>query len=438
MAFPAWPALRLAPPTVDPASEVTLLAEACRQDPSGPISERLRQTLAIAQDADRRARLQVALGIQEARRGRFADSDKLFNTVLEHDPDCFAALVGLANNTYFRGRLDQALQQYQRCRQVHPERGEVCYNMAQVYFKKLFIPEATEALELSRELSFLVPTHMDQKTRQMAYSPVVYPGLSNESLLAACAFEAVQYPPLVTLATWENLLGSPPVPLFLVLVVPLIIGVALILLWSRQNDPRECENCGVPLCRECCRVREGAWLCPTCGETASRSRSDHVLATLMKNRSRDEGLRGIARVVRLGRLVPGAGHLASGSFAAGWARLALASLGFFLLSAGWIIDPGNRWLSPGMILPQEVFSLRWLPLPAIMWPGWNDLSILAGIGLVLLSWVIGVLDGPLLHRGIPERLSWAPAGSEKPTAAPVTPKKPAPSAGIAVGPGLKR
>ena len=438
MTFPAWPALRLAPPTVDPDSEVTLLVEACRQDPSGPMSDRLRGTLEGAQDPDRKARLQVALGIQEARRGRFSSSDKLFGEVLKHDPDCFAAMIGLANNTYFRGRLDQALKRYQQCRQVHPARGEVGYNMAQVYFKKLFIPEATEALEQSRDLGFLVPTHMDQKTRQMAYSPVVYPGLSNEDLLAACAFEAVQYPPLITLATWENILGSPPVPLFLVLAVPLIIGVALILLWSRQNDPRECENCGVPLCRECCRVREGAWLCPNCGETASRSRSNHVLATLMKNRSRDEGMRSTSRVVRLGRLVPGAGHLASGSFAAGWARLALASLGFYLLTAGWIFDAGSRWLSPGLTLGEEVFDLRWLPLPATMWPGWEAVSILGGALLVVLSWVIGTLDGPFLRRGVPERLSWAPAGSEKPCPTSVAQEKTAQPAGIAVGPGLKR
>lgn len=438
LTFPAWPPLRLAPPTVDPDSEVTLLVEACRQEPSGVMSDRLRGTLESVQEPDRQARLQVALAIQEARRGRFQTSDKLFSAVLKHDPDCFPAMLGLANNTYFRGRLDQALSRYQQCRQVHPDRGEVGYNMAQVYFKKLFIPEATEALEQSRALGFLVPTHMDQKTRKMAYSPVVYPGLSNEDLLAACAFEAVQYPPLVTLSTWDNLLGTPPVPLFLVLAVPLIIAVALILLWSRQNDPRECENCGVPLCRECCRVREGAWLCPTCGETASRSRSDHVLATLMKNRSRDEGMRSTARVVRLGRLVPGAGHLAGGSFAAGWARLSLATLGFFLLSAGWIFDAGSRWLSPGLTLAEEVFDLRLLPLPTAMWPGWDALPVLMGAGLVVLSWVIGMLDGPFLRRGIPERLSWAPAGSEKPSAGPVTHEQPEPAAGIAVGPGLKR
>lgn len=437
MTFPAWPALRLAPPAVDPASEVNLLVEACRQEPSGPMSERLRDTLEEAQDPDRRARLQLALAIQEARRGRWQTSDGLFEKVLQHDPDCFAAMVGLANNTYFRGRLDRALARYEQARQVHPDRGEVGYNMAQVYFKKLFIPEATAALEESRSLGFLVPTHIDQKNRRKAYSPVVYPGLSNEALLQACAFEAGHYPPLVTLAAWENLLGSPPIPLFLILAVPLILAVALIMLWSRQNDPRECENCGVPLCRDCCRVREGAWLCPSCGETASRSRSDHVLATLMKNRSRDEGLRSTQRVVRLGRILPGAGHLAGNGFAAGWARLSLAAVGLFLVSGGWVFDAGARWLSPGLVLPEEVFHPRWLPLPTQMWTGWDHLPLLLGACLLMLNWIVGLLDGPALRRGVPERLSWAPADLNKtPAAGPAATSEPA--AGVAVGPGLKR
>ncbi len=437
LAFPAWPLLHLAPPTIDPNSEVILLTNACRLEPSGPMSDRLRRNLNNSTNPDRQARLRIALAIQEARRGRFKTSDQLFQKVLQYDPDNFSALIGLANNTYYRGNLDQALARYQQARTVNPDRGEVGYNMAQVYFKKLFIPEATTALEQSRELGFWAPTHMDKSARNQSYSPVVYPGLSSEDLLKACAFEAGNYPPLVTISSWQPLLGSPPLPLFLVLIVPLLLAAILIQWWSHQNDPRECENCGRALCRDCCRVRDSAWLCPNCGETASRSRSDVVLATLLKNRSRGEGMKNTQRIVNLGCSLPGAGHLTSGRFAAAWLRLSLLAWGCFLISAGWIFDSGAPWKSPGIILPFETIDPLWMPLPKEMWDGWLSLPVIFGGGLLALAWLIALLDVSNLRQGMPERFSWAPnsnrspgsGNAEKSLADETHP-------GVAVGPGL--
>jgi tetratricopeptide (TPR) repeat protein len=439
LVFPGWPILHLAPPTIDPDSEVTLLTQACIQEPSAPLSDQLRSRIQSTEDPDRLARLRVALGIQEARRGRFQTSDKLFKLALQHNPDNFPSLVGLANNTYYRGNLDRALTRYQQARDIHPDKGEAEYNMAQVYFKKLFIPEATAALEQSRKLGFHAPTHMDKSTRKQGYSPVVYPGLTNRDLLAACNFEAKNYPPLVTISAWQSLLGSPPIPLFLALIVPLLLAVVIILWWSHQNDPRECENCGVPLCRDCSRVRETAWLCPTCGETASRSRSDVVLATLLKNRSRDEGMKNTHRIVTLGRLVPGAGHLATNRFVAAWLRLSLTAWGCFLISAGWIFDSGAQWKSPALILAPETFDPIWLPLPRDLWTGWMSLPVLTGLGLLAIAGVIALLDGQNLRQGIPDRFSWAPSSTK--TSSGNTAANPhcnQPQPGSAVGPGLRQ
>ena len=146
----------------------------------------------------------------------------------------------------------------------------------------------------------------------------------------------------------------------------------------RQQDPRECENCGVPLCRSCCKVRDKAWLCAACGETADRARSDMILATLLKNRSRDEGMARSARIVRLGRLLPGAGHLATGHVGAAWFRLSLLAAGLFLATSGWLVDLGADWTTPGLLLDAETLHPRWLPLPAAAWPGWTALPVLVG------------------------------------------------------------
>ncbi|MCB1888040.1 MAG: tetratricopeptide repeat protein [Rhodocyclaceae bacterium] len=407
LVFPGWPALRNAVPTVDPGSEVTLLDEALRMPPSADLVSRLRTRLGQAEDAARKDRLTVALAVQEARRGNYDESNRLFSQVLKQDPTNFAAMVGRANNVYYLGRLDEALAAYEEAGRVHPRRGEVLYNQAQVYFKKLFVPEAGEALEQARALGFAPIATDTAPTKRGGYSAVVYPPLTAREMSAACSFEAPTYPPLVTVASWQWMLGVPPLPLYILVGAPFMTALLLVMWWSRQNDPRECENCGTPLCANCCKVRDGAWLCAGCGETAERSKSEMVLATLLKNKSRAEGMAHSARIVRLGRFLPGAGHLATDHFWAGWLRISLVSAGLFLIFAGWAFDPGAELATPGLQLVQETIHPVWFPMPANLWPGWTGLTILSGAALLVVAWIIALLDGPGLRRGTPDRYSLA-------------------------------
>ena len=408
LVFPGWPFLRQTVPALDPQSETVLLDHAAVMPASSEYIAPLTRRLEDAQDPERRARLQTALAIQEARRGHYTRSNKLFAEVLAHDQDNFPALVGTANNTYFLGRLDNAVARYDAAALRHPGRGEIPYNLAQVYFKKLFIPEATTALETARALGFEAPTIGDSGPAA-GYAPVVYPGMSSPQLVAACAYEAGNYPPLVTISSWRYLLGVPPVPTLALVGLPLLLALMLISMSKHQRDPRECENCGVPLCRSCCKVRDTAWLCSACGETADRARSDMILATLLKNRSRDEGLARSARVVRLGRLLPGAGHLLNNCMWAAWFRLSMMAAGLFLLTGAWAFDPGAGWTTPGLLLDTETLDPAWLPLPAALWPGWTAPMILAGAALIVVTWLIALLDGPGLKRGLQDRHSLAPS-----------------------------
>ncbi len=420
LAFPTWPLLQQAVPAIDPGSEVTLLQRAGTLPPSRVLIDRLESALKEAVDPGRRTRLQTVLAIQEARRGRFTQSDRLFSDILQREPTHFPAQVGLANNTYYRGRLDQAADGYRRAAEAHPNRGEIPYNEAQVYFKKLFVPEATEALDRARDLGFAAARAAGgREIRRDGYSPVVYPALTTAEMTAACAFEAGNYPPEVTFSAWQHLLGAPPVPLYMLLSAPLLLAFLLVWKWSRQNDPRCCENCGVPVCITCSRVRDTAWLCPGCGETADRARSDHVLGTLLKNRSRTEGMAYSARVVRLGRMLPGAGHLATDHVLSGWARLSLLSLGLIVALTGWSFDLGAAWATPGLLLPSEAIHPVWLPLPVALWSGFGALPILIGAALTVLALLIGLFDGPGLRRGIPDRYSMAPQIEVKNPAASV-------------------
>ncbi len=281
------------------------------------------------------------------------------------------------------------------------------YNLAQVYFKKLFIPEAGAELEKARNLGF-APVAVDgAPTKRGGYSAVVYPPLTSAEMMAACRLEADAYPPLVTISSWRGLLGVPPLPLYILVGAPFVLSLLLVMWWSRQNDPRDCENCGTPLCGHCCKVQDGNWLCAGCGETAERSKSDMVLATLLKNKSRAEGMAHSTRIIRLGKFMPGAGHLASGHFLAGWFRVSLVAAGLFLIFGAWAFDPGAELATPGLLLSEECIHPVWFPLPANLWPGWSGLTVLFGAALLVVAWIIALLDGPGLRRGISDRYALA-------------------------------
>lgn len=204
---------------------------------------------------------------------------------------------------------------------------------------------------------------------------------------------------------WNRALGHPAVPLFLLLVVPLLIAGALVLLWSHQHDPRACENCGVAICGDCCIVRQESWLCNECGGIVDRARSDMILATLLKNRSRSMGMAAAATLVHMGRGFPGSGHLAIGKITAAWLRLTLVSCGALLVMAGWAFPSLGKYLSPGILLPQEMIHPVWAPLPFALWEGWITPVVLIGCGLIAVAWLLALVDGNQLRHQLPEHFS---------------------------------
>jgi hypothetical protein len=406
LTFPNWPLLREAVPVIDPASEVTLLLQGSTLPPSASLIDALNRQLAQAEEPARKARLLTALGIQEARRGAFAASNARFQEALKHEPYAFAATVGIANNRYYLGELDDSATAYREAASRWPNRGEIPFNLAQVQFKKLFVPEATASLDRARQLGFDPPRANHEPNPRGGFSAVVYPGLTDQQLKAACTWEGAGYPPLVTVSAWRNLLGAPPVPLYLLVGAPLLLGL-LATAWAgrKPRHAHECDNCGAPLCRACSGVHDGACLCAACNETAIRSRSDLVLGTLLKNRGRTEGLAHSARIVRMGRVVPGSGHLATGCFWGGWMRLSMVSFGLFLIAAAWAFDPGAEWNTPGLLLPGETINPAWFPLPSAAWPGLHGLPVMLGAVLLCLVWLTAMLDAPTLRRRLHERFT---------------------------------
>jgi hypothetical protein len=203
-------------------------------------------------------------------------------------------------------------------------------------------------------------------------------------------------------------LSTPPVPAYIFLAATLILALCLAYGSSHQHDPRSCKNCGWVICYSCCLVRDGAWLCHSCGETADRAKSKMVLATLLKNRSRAQGLKNAQRLSRLGRLLPGAGHLAAGQLGKGLVRLILLTTSLFLLLCGWAFDPSALFTNPGLLLPEETIHPVWFPLPAAAWPGPLSITVVLGGLLFLALYLLAQLDAVGLRHRLPDRLLMTP------------------------------
>ena len=414
LTFPNWPLLRETMPVLDPSSETTLLVRAGNDRGSTSLIQDLRARLGEAEDPERRLRLRLALGLQEARRGRYSASSEQFRAVLGERPLDVTSLVGLANNAYFTSRFDEALAGYHHARELAPGRGEIPYNQAQVYFRKLFVPEAAAALDDARNLGFDPPALQEGAQGASDFSPAVYLHLTRSDLRASARRESGLYPPLAGLAAWNYLLGAPPLPLFVLLGG--LLAVALVLTyWSGLHDDiRSCDSCGAEICRDCCFDHSGACFCRDCGETADRSRSEMVLATLLKNRSRTVGLATTARLVTLARLVPGAAHLAVGETGRGFRRLAMLALALYLVGFGWSFDPSATWMTPGLVLAEETLHPLWLPLPAASWPGPLGWPVAAGWILLITVYTLALVDGTRLRQKLPERLFQSYAGPTAP------------------------
>jgi hypothetical protein len=404
LTFPKWTPLRQAIPPIDPSSETTLLVRAAELPSNPETCAEFRRRLAVARDPARQSRLKLALAIQTARGGEYSESNALFKEILKDHPDHIAARVGLANNIYYAGRFDVALSEYEIASGLAPEQGEIPYNMAQAYFKKLFLPEGGDALKLARSLGFDPPAWEDTDGRANGFSPVVYIGFTHAEMEASAAWEAELYQPMIHLVGWRHWLGSPPVPLFAVLLVSLVLALGLVYGWSNQRDPRNCQNCGWIICQACCSIHEDTWLCHKCGETATRSKSEMVMATLLKNRSRNQGLARVQRWSLWSRLVPGVGHLAIGSLFACLIRIVLLTTGLFLALFGWIFNLSDHWVVPGLILAEETCHALWWPFPSAAWPGFTGSTVMVGLFLVVLVYILALFDSSHIRQQLPKQL----------------------------------
>ncbi|MHB8080275.1 MAG: tetratricopeptide repeat protein, partial [Candidatus Krumholzibacteriia bacterium] len=416
--YPGWPAVRAAVPAIDPGSETVLLSRATRLPPSSGLVQQLESRIAAARDdAPRTSRLRLALGVLAARGGDYDASSRLLGAIVAQDPTNVAALVDLANNDYYQGHYDAAVRGYQAAAGAAPGRAEIHYNLSQAFAKKLFFRESSETLARANALGFVPAPYEDRAGTANGFAPVVYLGHDREDLEASARWESGRYPPLTHVAAWAPWLGERMTALCWIIGGLFLLAVAVSLRLPAAVRTRPCANCSTPVCPGCGHWREDDLLCPVCHGTAERARSELVLATLQKNRSRDLELAFIARAQWFNRILPGGSNLVAGQPLLGLARLGLLATALLLLLFGWTINLMATWDLPGLLLPEETVQPLLLPLPAYAWTGPRGWSFVAGLLLAGALYLSAWLGHEKFRRSRPARLprqvlkpaGWRPA-----------------------------
>jgi tetratricopeptide (TPR) repeat protein len=416
--YPGWPAVRAALPAVDPGSETVLLSRATRLPPSPGLVQQLETRIAAARnDAPRTSRLRLALGVLAARGGDYDASSRLLGAIVAQDPTNVAALVNFANNDYYQGHYDAAVRNYQAATRASPDRAEIHYNLAQAFAKKLFFKESSAGLARANALGFVPAPFEDRAGTANGFAPVVYLGHDREDLAASADWESDSYPPLAHLSAWAPWLGERMAALFWILGGLFVLTIAGSLRLPAVSRTRPCANCSTAVCPACGQWREDELLCPVCHGTAERARSELVLATLQKNRSRDLEMAFTARAQRFNRILPGGSNLVAGQPLVGLARLGLLTTALLLLLFGWSFNLMATWDLPGLLLPEETLQPLLLPLPAYAWTGPRGWSFVAGLLLAGTLYVSVWLGHDKFRRSRPARLpkqilkpsGWRPA-----------------------------
>jgi len=427
--YPGWPAVRAALPAIDPGSETVLLSRATRLAPSPGLVQELERRIADARDdAPRTSRLRLALGVLAARGGDYDASSRLLGAIVAQDPTNVAAVVNLANNDYYLGHYDAAVRGYQAAVRAAPDRAEVHYNLSQAFAKKLFFKESSEALARANALGFVPAPYEDRAGTANGFAPVVYFGHDREDLAASAAWESGRYPPLAHLSAWAPWLGERMGALFWIVGGLFVLAVAAAVRLPAAARTRPCANCSTAVCPGCGKWRDEELLCPVCHGTAERARSELVMATLQKNRSRDLEMAFIARAQRFNRVLPGASNLVAGQPLVGLARLALLATALLLLLFGWTFNLMATWDLPGLLLPEETLQPLLVPLPGYAWTGPHGWSFMAGLILAGVLYLSAWLGHDKFRRGRPAR-------QPKQIVKPAGWRPAAPGAGAGVGAG---
>lgn len=101
----------------------------------------------------------ILLGMGTIHRNRdYHSNQAMWQDVLKKQPHNYRAYVGVGVQLFYEGKLDEAIQSYQKALQIKPEYADGHYNLGVVFAKQKKINQAIQSYQKALDLN---PTHME-------------------------------------------------------------------------------------------------------------------------------------------------------------------------------------------------------------------------------------------------------------------------------------
>ncbi len=314
----------------------------------GASSPQLRATVAVNEGRDNTLALQALRGRQDfaslfslalalKRRGRLQEALELYQKAWQKRPQEHRVLTNQANCYFLMGQLQRAKELYELSLSIRPT-AAAYYNLGQLYRERL---EFSRGDELFRQASQLDRERVSAFTARASRQPNRF--LMDEHLGPRDFLSFLRLPSLPP-GAW----GSP--------LLALLLGASLGAMRRRRFKALRCSRCQKVLCPRCERNLQWGHMCGDCYRSLVKMESveprERVNRLLMIH-ERQNRQRTILRLLSFAP--PGVAHLYAGHLLSGTVALWVFSFLVLLMLLNPLLETGlgglsHNWLSP-LLLP---------------------------------------------------------------------------------------
>ncbi len=253
-----------------------------------------------------------SIGILEKRGGQFDAAKEAYRKALSvRESSIFHNNLG--NVFFVQQDYASAVIEYRRAIELEPQRGAPHYNLAQVYLKKLMLPESTSEFRLANELDFELISEFAHQAKEQYNRMTI-----DETLNPTELWRNISMRKKGETSLFSTLLCEAPKTLSMAgisILVVLILCSAFL-----KNFSQSCSICGSPICNRCKKEMEALLLCKECKGMVGATKSI-VIQEKMKKNIRD----------RKGRLQKIVASILSVFPGGGWIYYGLSMRGFFMI-----------------------------------------------------------------------------------------------------------
>lgn len=271
-----------------------------------------------------------SLALLRKREGKYQEAKKYYEKILNIDPDHQKTICNLGNLLVATGKVDLAIEEYNRCIELFPASAKGYYNLSRAYLLKYMFSESknsfNKAKELDAEKVDYYSNIYSENMNRMVMDETIHLGEFWRKTLTQTE-EKTRFASYM----WDSFFrGIPYAYWYMVLFILLLFVCLLFVNHHEIGLSISCEYCGCVVCRKCRRMVYEDNLCSKCA-TIFKNRGEHSISSGAKEKKVIQIENFQKRFVIIGKvlsiLLPGAGHLWIGHILKGAGML----FGFFFV-----------------------------------------------------------------------------------------------------------